>query len=237
MAAFPSNNQTRNEGITMKLYGAIASPYVTRVLLFAKLKGVELPIEGVPGGSTRGPEYLKLNPIGKMPALDVSGQIIPESSVICDYLEDAYPKKSGIGGDAGQKARSRLIARVVDLYLATAVGTFFRQLNPATRDQAAVDAGAVELKKAFGYLEHFMGAGPFVVGGEPTLGDCALYPYTILIKKLVFGNFPTVEDPTTGNGRFAKWWNACNGNSTFSAIGGEYGAAVDGFMKAMAARR
>ena len=121
----------------MKLYGAIASPYVTRVLLFAKLKGVELPIEGVPGGTTRGPEYLKLNPIGKMPALDVSGQIIPESSIICDYLEDAYPKKSGLGADAAQRARSRLIARIVDLYLAAAVGTFFRQLNRAVNGVSA----------------------------------------------------------------------------------------------------
>jgi glutathione S-transferase len=221
----------------MKLYGAIASPYVTRVLLFAKLKGVELPIESVPGGSTRGPEYLKLNPIGKMPALEANGQIIPESSVICDYLEDAYPKKSGVGADAAQKARSRLIARIVDLYLAPAIGTFFRQLNPAARDQAAVEAGATELKKAFGFLEHFMGPGPYAVGTEPTLGDCALYPYTILISKLVFANFPTVENPMTGNGRLAKWWNAVNGNSMFSPIGGEYGAAVDGFMKAMASRR
>ena len=220
----------------MKLYGVIASPYVTRVLLFAHLKGIELPIEGVPGGTTRGPEYLKLNPIGKMPALEVNGQIIPESEIICDYLEDAFPTKSGLGADPLQRARSRLIARIVDLYLSASTGAFFRQLNPANRDQAALDASAAELKKAFGYIEHYMGPGPFAIGTEPTLGDCALYPYTILIKKVVFANFPGTTDPTLGDGRLAKWWNATNANSAFNAIGGEYGAAVDGFLKAMASR-
>lgn len=220
----------------VKLYGSIVSPFVARVLLFANLKGIELPIEGVPGGSTRGPDFLKLNPIGKMPALDVNGQIIPESSVICDYLEETYPKKSAIGADPAQRARSRLIARIVDLYLSGGMATFFRQFNAPNRDQAAIDAGAAELKKAFGFIEHYMGAGPFAVGGEPTLADCALYPYTILLKKFVFANFPTTEDPTLGNGRLAKWWNAVNAHSMFSSIGGEYGASVDGFMKAMASR-
>ena len=33
----------------MKLYGAIASPYVTRVVMLARIKGIDLPLENVPG--------------------------------------------------------------------------------------------------------------------------------------------------------------------------------------------
>ncbi len=81
-----------------------------------------------------------------------------------------------------------------------------------------------------------MGTGPFAVAAEPTLGDCALYPYMILIKRLVFTTFPNTKDPTTDNGRLAKWWTAAQGDSTLSSLGDEYGTAVDGFMKAMASR-
>ncbi len=221
----------------MKLYGAIASPYVARVLMFAKIKGIDLPLSEPPGGGIKSPEFLKLNPIGKMPALDVGGYCIPESTIICAYLEDTHPQKPGLPKDPVDRAKSRVVSRITDIYLAPAFGVFFRHMNPATRDQKAVDAAGADLAKVFGYFEHFMGPGPFAVAGQPTFGDCALAPYMLLIKKVVFGQFPTVKDPTEGTGRLAQWWKAVNGNPEMKEVLGEYSAAVDGFMKTMAARR
>lgn len=37
------------------------------------------------------PDYLKLNPNGVVPTLVDNGQVIIESTVICEYLDDAYP--------------------------------------------------------------------------------------------------------------------------------------------------
>ena len=37
----------------IKLYGAIASPYVARVVMYAKLKGLDLPLTEPPGGMGR----------------------------------------------------------------------------------------------------------------------------------------------------------------------------------------
>jgi glutathione S-transferase len=219
----------------MKLYGALASPYVLRVVLFARLKEVDLPLVQTPGGSPRSPEYLAFNPIGKIPSLDVDGRCIPESEVICEYLEDMYPKKAGLPADKLERAGSRLISRIVDTYVAPQVAPFFRNMNPASRDQAAVDAAGAELKKAFGYLEQFMGAGPFCVGAQPTLGDCALAPYMVLLKKMVFANFPNVADPTQA-GRLAKWWQAIQGHEVCKSLTDEYVTALESFMKAMAAR-
>ena len=69
----------------MKLYGSIASPYVARVVMFADLKGIELPMEAAPGGMGSD-EYKAINPTGKIPALQVDGphgkQTIAESTVI-----------------------------------------------------------------------------------------------------------------------------------------------------------
>ena len=112
----------------MKLIGAIASPYVTRVVMFARIKGLDLPLEDAPGGSPRSEEYLALTPIGKIPSLDVDGRILAESEVICEYLEDAYPEKSGFPDNNLDKATSRLISRIVDVYIAPEVGPMFRML-------------------------------------------------------------------------------------------------------------
>ena len=58
----------------MKLYGAIASPYVARVVMLARLKGIDLPLERAPGGGLRSDEYRAFNPIGRMPSLEVDGR-------------------------------------------------------------------------------------------------------------------------------------------------------------------
>jgi glutathione S-transferase len=220
----------------MKLYGAIASPYVTRVVMLARIKGIDLPLENVPGGSTRSPEYLEFNPIAKIPSLDVDGRCIAESEVICEYLEETGGGQPGLPSDPFDRATSRLVGRIVDLYVAPHTSAFFRQMNPATRDQKLVDQAAAELQKGFGFLEKFMGPGPFAVGAQPTMGDCAAAPYMMLIKKVVFANFPTVSDPTEGSGRLGAWWQAIQGHAACRDTVAEYGTAVDGFMKAMGAR-
>ena len=220
----------------MKLLGAVASPYVTRALMFARIKGIDLPREDVPTGSPRSPEYRALNPIGKIPSLMVGDQCLAESEVICEYLEDTHPSPSGFPADPMGRATSRLISRITDLYVAPPMGTMFRQMNPAHRDEAVVVTATEEFAKAFGYLEHFMGDGPFCVGDTPSLGDCALGPYMMLLKKTVFPYFDVVADPTESAGRLADWWQAVQANEICKATVDEYGTAVDGFMKGMGAR-
>ena len=220
----------------MKLLGSIASPYVARVLMFARIKGVELPSEPAPGGSLKSDEYLALNPIGKIPSLVVGDQCIAESEVICEYIEDMHPEPSGLPADPMGRAQSRLISRITDFYLGPKTGVMFGQMNPATRDQEIIDTTAAEIRSAFGYAEHFMGDGPFCVGAKPTLGDCAFAPYVMLLQKAVFPIFAEVDDPTQGDGRIATWWQAIQNNDVCMSTLDEYGAAIDKFMKGINAR-
>ena len=216
----------------MKMLGSIASPYAMRVLMFARIKGVDLPVEPAPGGP-RSDEYKVFNPIGKIPSLVVGDQCLAESEVICEYIEDAHPDPSGLPAAPMGRATSRLIARITDLYVSSHTGTLFRQMNPANRDQETVDTTAADVAKAFGYVEHFMGDGPFCAGAEPTLGDCVLAPYMTLLKKAVFPVFAEIDDPTEGDGRIATWWQAIQDNEICKSSLDEYDVAIEKFLQAM----
>ena len=173
----------------MRLYGDAASPYVTRVIMYARLKGLELERPPVPGDNPRSSAFHAINPLGKVPALEVDGQIIPESEVICEYLEDAFPERPGQPAEAHLRMISRLVARITDMYISPHFRPLLDHLNPTDRDPEAVDAVALIYAKAFRGLAHYMGPGPFCVDSGPSLGDCALGPYMKLLKHVVFPVF------------------------------------------------
>jgi glutathione S-transferase len=214
----------------MKLYGALASPYVARVILFANIKGIDLPQAAIPGGRPNSPEYKLFNPIGKIPSLDVDGRCIPESETICEYLEDRFPDKPGMPRDIFERAQSRTISRIVDLYMSPISSELARQVNPDKRDAAVVAKNAEALAKVWSHLEHFMGTGPFAVGDKPTLGDCALGPHMAMFKILVFDNFATIPNPTLQGGRLQLWWEAMQANDTCRTLLDDYAVAFDKMM-------
>jgi glutathione S-transferase len=60
------------------------------------------------------PKYLKLNPKGVVPTLVHEGKAIIESTLICEYLDEAFPEPSLIPSDPWQRTRMRLWSKMVD---------------------------------------------------------------------------------------------------------------------------
>ncbi|MEM6726990.1 MAG: glutathione S-transferase family protein [Pseudomonadota bacterium] len=90
------------------------------------------------------PAYLATNPKGQIPTLRVDGQIVTESSVIMELLEDMHPAPSLRPDDPLMRARMRLWMRDVDDVLQPACGVLsfaiaYRrpQLAKTERDRAA----------------------------------------------------------------------------------------------------
>ncbi|MDE2421059.1 MAG: glutathione S-transferase family protein [Gammaproteobacteria bacterium] len=46
------------------------------------------------GTTMKSPEYLKINPMGKVPAIVHDGKVVTETAAICAYLADAFPEKN-----------------------------------------------------------------------------------------------------------------------------------------------
>nr|APC23396.1 GSTd3 [Liposcelis entomophila] len=82
----------------IKFYWSIVSPpsrVVKLVLDILKIPADEVEIDVMNGGS-RSPEYLKVNPEGKVPAIDDNGLILTESRAIIQYLVEKYGKDDSL---------------------------------------------------------------------------------------------------------------------------------------------
>ncbi|MCP5327085.1 MAG: glutathione S-transferase family protein [Steroidobacteraceae bacterium] len=213
----------------MKLYGSLASPYVARAVLTARYKGIDLKPEPAPGGGIKSAEFLALNPMGKMPALEVDGKYLAESMVIVEYIEDSHPQKPVLPQDPLQRAHARLLARIVDLYVAPQSGPFFRNMNPANRNETEVEAGKKALGKALADLEHFMDAqGPWANGAAYSLADIAMLP-SLLITNSIVSHFG-ITDLFTGLPKLGAWWKHCHSDPLTAGFIAEYLAALQAFL-------
>lgn len=213
----------------MKLYGSLASPYVARVVFFARLKGIELEPE-MPEGGIKSAAHLARNPMGKMPVLEIDGMAIPEADTICEYLEDLHPGTGGLPGPPADRARARLIGRIIDLYAWPAAHVLFDNMNPAKRDAAAVAQATESLSKGLGYVEHFLAASPFAAGPVPSLADCSLIPAIAALRKTTFPAFG-IEDPVNGSGKLGRWWRTVDQDATTGVFVQRFSAAFDAFLK------
>lgn len=159
----------------MQLYQFPYSHNCAKVKVVLLEKGLAFAQPPLPGGSTRSPEFLALNPLGKTPLLVDGDVVVGESEVIAEYLEDRYPTPSLLPADAVARARSRWLSRFHDLYLGPQLSTLFFALSDG---RAGTAAFAPEIDKLFdqvAVLERAIDPAPYLLGSTFTLADAA-YP-------------------------------------------------------------
>jgi glutathione S-transferase len=182
----------------LKLYQSDLSPYATRVRILAHAKGLKMECVAPPGGSLKSAEYLAINPLGRIPCLEHDGALIPESEVICEYLEDSFPTPTLRPVDPQARARARLLARMSDLYLAPQFTKLVGQLNPKTRDESVVRQVTSDLETIIGTMTNFIDGPDYAVGERLSLADCALIPFFFFIEQLFTSTFDR-ESPLKGS--------------------------------------
>src|ERR1700743_3169462 len=96
------------------LYHMPLSPYArkVRLVLAEKRLPFELRMEKVWEGRE---EYLELNPAGTVPTMvEDNGLVIPDSSVICEYLDEAYPDSTLLGRTLAERIEIRRLVAWFD---------------------------------------------------------------------------------------------------------------------------
>jgi len=102
----------------MKLYQSRWSPNSRRVRIFLAEKRLEIPCVEVDisQGMSHTPEYLKINPMGEVPALELDdGSVITESVAICRYFEGLQPEPNLFGSTPKEVASIEMGQRRIEL--------------------------------------------------------------------------------------------------------------------------
>ncbi|MEA3075070.1 MAG: glutathione S-transferase [Alphaproteobacteria bacterium] len=130
---------------------------------------------------------LKLWPIGKFPVLqdDARGEIVPESSIIIEYLDRHYRGRTRfIPDDAAKALATRLRDRFFDLYVHLPMQKIIgdRLRAEGSKDPHGVEEARAQLRTSYAMIEQQMTAGPWAMGDDFSLADCAAAP------SLLYGN-------------------------------------------------
>ncbi len=173
----------------LKLGGFAVSNYYNKVKVVLLEKGI--PFEEAFCMTSQDEEYRKRSPMGKVPYLDIDGEFLCESHVICEYLEDRYADKPLYPKDEFARARVRELITVLELHVELvarrlyALAFFGGTASQETKEQ--VEKDLAKGVRAFKQLAQFS---PFVAGASFTLADCAAgvhLPLVSLATKIVYG--------------------------------------------------
>ena len=193
----------------MKLYSGDLSPYSARVRMQIYAKGItDIVIERPPEFGT--PAFRETHPIGRIPVLDIDGDMMPESEVISEYLEDIYPEPSLLGTSARETAQIRTMARIGDVYIMNNMFLLSGQTYVTPRNEGTISLLAGQVKRNLKALDRMIGTDGFACCGRLTLADCALVPGLFMVENTL--PFAGLEDPIPSLPNVAAYWRAIQQN-------------------------
>ena len=194
----------------MKLYSGDLSPYSARVRMQIYAKGItDIALERPATFGT--PKFREDHPIGRIPVLDIDGDMMPESEVIAEYLEEIYPTPTMLGATPRETAHIRTVARIGDIYIMNNMFMLSPQSRAATRNQGIVDLLGGQVVRNIKALDKIIGTDGFACSGRVTMADCALVPGLFLVENVL----PSVgmENPIGKNPNVAAYWAAIQTNA------------------------
>ena len=174
----------------------VGVPYETKVIAFDK-------------GEHKSPEYLAINPMGKIPAIVHNGTVVTEAAAICAYLADAFPK-AGLAPPLTDPAR----------------GTYYRWLffaagciEPAMVDKMAARP-KVERPGMIGYgsyedtlnaMEKALSPGPWILGERFSAAD------VYFGSQIGWGTFTKALEPRPA---FQEYFGRCTQRPAYKRANG-----------------
>lgn len=166
----------------MKLYDVQAAPNPRRVRMFLAEKGVTVPLEPVDmmAGQQRTPEYLAMNPSGKIPVLQLDdGTCIAESVAICRYFEGVHPEPNLFGATPTELGVVEMNNRIIELELLSQVGVSWVNgpvvakvaAGRFTQIPAAKEQSDERVHRFYKRLDRELGEREYIAGERFTVAD------------------------------------------------------------------
>jgi glutathione S-transferase len=179
----------------MKLYSGPLSLFSRKVEIALREKSLPFDREMVPftqekGYTPKHPAVLVANPKGQVPVLIDGGLTLFDSTVIFEYLEDAYPRPPLYPATAKDRARCRLLELTADEILLPPLRQLMTRTSPPDPDPerqrqrvADADRAEIALRDHYETLSRRLGSQEFFCGSF-TVADIALFMTVLWVLRL-----------------------------------------------------
>jgi glutathione S-transferase len=171
----------------LKLYDSPECPFCqkTRIVLAEKDLSYDLVPVDLQAGEQKRPEFLKLNPFGKVPVLIDDEVIVYDSTIINEYLDDEYPHPQLMPSDSAARARVRTFEDYADNAFIPLTGTIMRELRKpeAERDQEKLTTSRQQVARMLSVIDGSLAGRNWLVGNF-SLADVAFAPRVVILSSL-----------------------------------------------------
>lgn len=185
----------------MELFYFPVSPFSHKVLLALSLKGLECDLHRVlffePESRAA---FREIYPLGKIPLLRDGETLVPESSIIVEYLEGFTSEISLIPQGVDEAREVRLKDRLVDHYIsANTITMFFQNMRPeGARDVDKLDKCRHEIVSTYAMVEKALEGKSddalFYHGDRISIADLSLLSGLRIANMLMpFDQYPTLS--------------------------------------------
>lgn len=170
----------------LRVYGMKFCPYVHRLKLVLAAKGIEH--ETVNINLKKKPEwYFDINPRGKVPTIEKNGDILYESDITSNYVDEVYGGKRLTTSDPLKRANELIVLG----YFGDAVSGYYGLAFAEDDDKKAESKKKIEenVGRVIAYLAK--SNKPFICGDEPGMTDYMVWPHlermTVVAPELLKG--------------------------------------------------
>lgn len=130
----------------------------------------EVQVVDVRAGDGQKPEYLAINPLGKVPAIRDGDEMVSETGAICVYLGDKHPD-ANLAPPIGDPRRGAYLRW---LFFATSLDTVLVERMFKREPMAGFSAGYGDYERVMGMLRQGLEKGPWLLGDQFTTADVTI---------------------------------------------------------------
>ncbi len=200
--------------MAIKLYDAVPSSNCDRVKIVLYEKGlrcetVRLDLKKM---AQNKPEYLKLNPYGKVPVIDDDGRILFGSCIINEYLDEQYPNPPLMPKDPYLRGRGRILVDYALNYIHEPYWALRVEMlkKDSDRKMLVMEENRQTLRNLLIYLEEALGDKAYF-SGDLSLTDIDVLPRFLRMES--YGAIPTPSLP-----RLTAWLQRMKERPSVKAI-------------------
>ena len=200
----------------MLLYQLPYSHFSSKIKIILLEKQIAVDFPDIPGAAQSSDQYHAINPTGLVPCLVDGDFVLSESEVIAEYLNDHTPEPAMLPVGVKERARSRWLSRIHDLYIAPTLSAIFGLTLAESIDTEVAEEKLESLFKYLDMVEDQINPSPYFFGEQFGISDasyCLSFWYALGLTAQLGSEVPAARYP-----KLFSWFDAACKRDSFKHV-------------------